>query len=52
MACKIDFSFSNGDKMPALGLGTWRAPDVEVEAALNAALGAGKIKDKLFISRI
>jgi len=41
MASKIDLLFSNGDKMPAIGLGTWRAPDSEVEAALNAALEAG-----------
>lgn len=27
--------------MPAVGLGTWRAPDAEVESALNAALQAG-----------
>lgn len=42
MACKIYLSFENGDKMPAIGLGTWRAPDVEVELAINAALEAGK----------
>ena len=41
MACKIDLTFSNGFKMPALGYGTWRAPDDEVEKALNAALEAG-----------
>ncbi|CAO1444368.1 unnamed protein product [Diamesa hyperborea] len=41
MACKIDLVFANGDKMPALGLGTWRAPDAEVESALNKALAAG-----------
>lgn len=27
--------------MPAVGLGTWRAPDAEVEAALNGALEVG-----------
>lgn len=27
--------------MPAVGLGTWRAPDAEIESALNAALEAG-----------
>ncbi|CRK88978.1 CLUMA_CG002511, isoform A [Clunio marinus] len=41
MASKINLIFENGDKMPALGFGTWRAPDVEVESALNAALQAG-----------
>jgi diketogulonate reductase-like aldo/keto reductase len=42
MACKIDLLFANGDKMPAMGLGTWRAPDAEVESAINAALEAGE----------
>ncbi|KAG5674523.1 hypothetical protein PVAND_004485 [Polypedilum vanderplanki] len=41
MSCKKFLEFSNGDKMPAIGLGTWRAPDEEVERALNAALEAG-----------
>jgi diketogulonate reductase-like aldo/keto reductase len=42
MACKIDLEFANGEgKMPAVGLGTWRAPDDEVEAALNSALEIG-----------
>lgn len=41
MASKINLLFSNGDKLPAVGLGTWRAPDAEVESALNAALEAG-----------
>lgn len=41
MASKINLIFSNGDKFPAVGLGTWRAPDAEVESALNAALEAG-----------
>ncbi|XP_041767379.1 1,5-anhydro-D-fructose reductase [Anopheles merus] len=40
-ACKIDLTFENGHKMPALGFGTWRAPDDEVEKALNQALEAG-----------
>ncbi|XP_063703688.1 1,5-anhydro-D-fructose reductase [Culicoides brevitarsis] len=31
----------NGFKMPVLGIGTWRAPDSEVESALNEALEAG-----------
>ena len=42
MASKIDLLFANGDKMPAIGLGTWRAPDAEVELAINAALEAGE----------
>ncbi|XP_070497024.1 1,5-anhydro-D-fructose reductase-like [Chironomus tepperi] len=33
--------FTNGDKIPMLGLGTWRAPDEEVEAAINLALEIG-----------
>lgn len=41
MASKVSLTFANGDKLPAIGLGTWRAPDEEVEAALNAALEAG-----------
>jgi alcohol dehydrogenase (NADP+) len=41
MARKFFLEFSNGDQLPAIGLGTWRAPDEEVEAALNAALEAG-----------
>lgn len=31
----------NGFKMPVLGIGTWRAPDDEVETAINEALEAG-----------
>jgi diketogulonate reductase-like aldo/keto reductase len=46
MACKIDLLFANGDKMPAVGLGTWRAPDAEVELAINAALEAGANEEK------
>ncbi|XP_058813743.1 1,5-anhydro-D-fructose reductase [Topomyia yanbarensis] len=41
MACKMDITFENGTKMPALGFGTWRASDEEVERALNEALEAG-----------
>lgn len=41
MACKIDLTLNNGTKMPALGIGTWQAPDDEVEAALDKALEAG-----------
>ena len=33
--------FANGDKIPMIGLGTWRAPDEEVEAAINLALEIG-----------
>lgn len=41
MACNIYVTTENGFKMPALGIGTWRAPDDEVEKALNEALEAG-----------
>lgn len=41
MACKVDLNLKNGDKFPAVGLGTWRAPDIEVECALNTALEIG-----------
>lgn len=41
MACNISVTTENGFKMPALGIGTWRAPDDEVEKALNEALEAG-----------
>ncbi|XP_053698652.1 1,5-anhydro-D-fructose reductase [Sabethes cyaneus] len=41
MACEMDIIFENGTKMPALGFGTWRASDEEVEKALNEALEAG-----------
>ncbi|XP_055716079.1 1,5-anhydro-D-fructose reductase isoform X2 [Phlebotomus papatasi] len=34
-------SLSNGQEMPVVGLGTWRAPDNEVELALEAALKCG-----------
>lgn len=33
--------FANGDKIPMIGLGTWRAPDEEVEAAIDLALEIG-----------
>jgi hypothetical protein len=39
---KKDLVFANGDKMPVVGLGTWKAPDAEVEVAINAALEAGE----------
>uniref|UniRef100_A0A7G3B8T9 Putative voltage-gated shaker-like k+ channel subunit beta/kcnab n=1 Tax=Lutzomyia longipalpis TaxID=7200 RepID=A0A7G3B8T9_LUTLO len=32
---------SNGGEIPSVGLGTWRAPDDEVEAALETALKSG-----------
>lgn len=41
MACQKFLTLPNGFKMPALGLGTWRAPDAEVEAAIEAALEVG-----------
>lgn len=41
MACRKFLTFNNGLKMPALGIGTWQAPDHEVELALNQALEAG-----------
>ncbi|XP_059621643.1 1,5-anhydro-D-fructose reductase [Phlebotomus argentipes] len=34
-------AFSNGLEIPAVGLGTWRAPDNEVETALETALKCG-----------
>uniref|UniRef100_A0A336KNX9 CSON008193 protein n=1 Tax=Culicoides sonorensis TaxID=179676 RepID=A0A336KNX9_CULSO len=41
MTCNIYLTTESGFKMPALGLGTWRAPDEEIEKALNEALNAG-----------
>uniref|UniRef100_A0A1I8Q3N3 NADP-dependent oxidoreductase domain-containing protein n=1 Tax=Stomoxys calcitrans TaxID=35570 RepID=A0A1I8Q3N3_STOCA len=41
MVCDQVLTFNNGLKMPALGYGTWQAPDNEVELALNHALEAG-----------
>ncbi|KAI8130796.1 hypothetical protein FF38_12565 [Lucilia cuprina] len=41
MACDKFLTFNNGVKMPALGIGTWQAPDDEVELAINLALEAG-----------
>lgn len=41
-AIKMQYlEFANGDKIPMIGLGTWRAPDEEVEAAINLALEIG-----------
>ena len=33
--------FSNGDEMPAIGLGTWKSPGEEVGQAVREALAAG-----------
>jgi len=41
MAIQKYLKFFNGIKMPNIGYGTWRAPDAEVESALNQALEAG-----------
>lgn len=41
MACKVFLDFYNGQKMPALGFGTWRAKDAECEVAVEEALKAG-----------
>ncbi|XP_075148228.1 aldo-keto reductase family 1 member A1-like [Haematobia irritans] len=41
MVCDKYLTFNNGLKMPALGIGTWQAPENEVEEALNLALEAG-----------
>ncbi|XP_005186080.1 aldo-keto reductase family 1 member A1 [Musca domestica] len=41
MTCDQYLTFNNGMKMPALGYGTWQAPDDEVETALHFALEAG-----------
>ncbi|TMW50968.1 hypothetical protein DOY81_003969 [Sarcophaga bullata] len=41
MACDKFLTFNNGEKMPALGIGTWQAPEDEVELAINLALEAG-----------
>lgn len=41
MTCNIYLTTESGFKMPALGIGTWRAPDDEVEKALIEALKAG-----------
>lgn len=41
MAGNKFLTFNNGIKMPAIGIGTWQAPEKEVEEALNLALEAG-----------
>ncbi|XP_063931790.1 aldo-keto reductase family 1 member A1-like [Zophobas morio] len=42
MAAKISLTLPSGQKMPALGLGTWEATnDNEIETALNTALQLG-----------
>jgi diketogulonate reductase-like aldo/keto reductase len=35
------FTLNNGVKIPAIGLGTWKAPPGEVEHAVEHALKAG-----------
>jgi diketogulonate reductase-like aldo/keto reductase len=35
------FTLNNGVKIPAIGLGTWKAPPGEVEQAVEYALKAG-----------
>ncbi|MDR2551198.1 MAG: aldo/keto reductase [Desulfobulbus sp.] len=37
----LSFSFSNGDRLPALGLGTWKSSPGTVQAAVAEALAAG-----------
>ncbi|XP_075148227.1 aldo-keto reductase family 1 member A1-like [Haematobia irritans] len=39
--CDKFLTFNNDLTMPALGIGTWMAPDEEIELALNTALEAG-----------
>nr|SVE75624.1 EOG090X0289 [Daphnia hispanica] len=38
---KTDVLFSNGHRMPLIGLGTWQAPDEEVKTAVQWALETG-----------
>jgi len=38
---QLSFTLSNGDKMPALGFGTWQSKDNELEHAFDIALEAG-----------
>ncbi|XP_013118553.1 1,5-anhydro-D-fructose reductase [Stomoxys calcitrans] len=39
--CDKFLTFNNDVIMPAFGIGTWMAPDEEIESALNTALEAG-----------
>ncbi|XP_030562849.1 aldo-keto reductase family 1 member A1 [Drosophila novamexicana] len=41
MACTKFVTLNNGEKMPVIGVGTWQAPDDEIETALDVALAAG-----------
>uniref|UniRef100_D3TRK6 Aldo/keto reductase family protein n=1 Tax=Glossina morsitans morsitans TaxID=37546 RepID=D3TRK6_GLOMM len=41
MANDMFLIFNNGLRMPALGIGTWQAPDDEIEFALDLALETG-----------
>ncbi|EDW58475.2 aldo-keto reductase family 1 member B7 [Drosophila virilis] len=41
MACTKFLTLNNGEKMPVIGIGTWQAPDAEIEPALDIALEAG-----------
>lgn len=41
MACQEYITSSTGFKIPAIGLGTWRAPDDEVKEAIQAAIEVG-----------
>ena len=36
-----DHVFANGDRMPMLGLGTWKSEPGEVQAAVREAIGIG-----------
>ncbi|XP_063991574.1 aldo-keto reductase family 1 member B7-like [Diachasmimorpha longicaudata] len=41
MASKIDIELTTGQKMPALGFGTWQASEEEITKAMEEALEAG-----------